>query len=188
VLYTIGHSTRTLAGFVSLLKAHGVRRLVDVRSFPGSRRYPHFNREALEKSLPEAGVEYVWMGDSLGGRRRKSREGGPHSALRNASFKNYADYMDTPAFHDGIVRLLELAGEKPTAFMCSEAVWWRCHRGMISDFLLARGREVLHIMSETKADSHRLHSAARLGPRGPVYDVVARPSRSRDARSTKPRI
>jgi len=187
-VWTIGHSTRPFEEFLRALAAHGIERLVDVRSFPGSRRYPHFNREELARTLPAAGIEYVRMGDSLGGRRRKTREGGPHSALRNASFKNYADHMDSAAFRAGVERLLALAAEKRTAYMCSEALWWRCHRGMISDFLLSRGHEVLHIMGETRLEPHRLHSAARLGPDGPVYDVVARPLRARDTRRKAPRL
>ncbi len=152
-----------------------------MRSFPGSRRYPRFNREALEKSLPAAGVEYVWLGKELGGRRKASGRPTRHTALRNASFRNYADYMETRAFREGIEALLALAAEKPTAYMCSEALWWRCHRGMISDFLLSKGHDVLHIMSERDARPHRLHSAARLAADGPVYDVVSRSLRRRNS-------
>lgn len=172
-IWTIGHSTRSLEELVSELAAQGIERLVDVRSFPGSRRYPHFNREALEKSLPARGIEYVWLGGELGGRRKSAGRPTRHAALRNASFRNYADYMDTAAFRRGVDRLLELAAEKRTAYMCSEMLWWRCHRGMISDFLQTLGHEVIHVMSGGKTQPHRLHSAARVTEDGPVYDVVA---------------
>src|SRR5256885_1788558 len=128
-LWTIGHSTRSIEEFVAALSSFEIQALADVRSFPGSRRYPHFNRENLAVSLSEKGIDYFHFPE-LGGRRR-ARSDSLNLAWRNESFRGYADYMETPQFLDGITRLLELAGEARTAIMCSEAVWWRCHRSLI---------------------------------------------------------
>lgn len=142
-IWTVGHSTLEWPAFVDLLQSNGIEALVDVRSFPGSRRYPHFGREAMEAALKRAGVKYVWMPE-LGG-RRKPKPDSHNTAWRNDAFRGYADYMETDAFKKGLEKLEELAREKPTAYMCSEAVWWRCHRGLISDTLKIRGWNVLHI-------------------------------------------
>lgn len=161
-VWTIGHSTRTLEGFVGLLKAHGIARLADVRAFPGSRRHPHFARESLARSLPEAGVEYVWLGAELGGRRPAPGRPSRNVGLRSASFRNFADYMETPAFARGADRLLALAAGAPTAFACAEALWWRCHRSLIADYLTAvRGWEVRHILGAGEAEPHRPMAEAR---------------------------
>ncbi len=143
-IWTIGHSTRTLEEFLALLADNGIEALADVRRFPGSRRFPHFNAEALAHALDKAGVEYVPFPE-LGG-RRKPRADSPHTQWRNAAFRAYADYMDTEEFRVGIERLAALAREKRTAVMCSEAVWWRCHRRLISDWFTAHGTHVLHIL------------------------------------------
>jgi uncharacterized protein (DUF488 family) len=161
VLYTIGHSTRTLEELISALQAHSIRTLVDIRSFPMSRRLPHFNRESLEKALPEAGIRYVWL-KALGGRRSKIRDDSPNVELRNPSFRNYADYMLTPEFANGIAELLRLADESRTAYMCAERVYFRCHRMLVSDWLVAHGHEVLHIDAEGPVRAHKLTAEARL--------------------------
>jgi len=160
-LYTIGHSTRTIDEFVEVLRAHNIQVLADIRSFPISRRLPHFNRESLEKSLPAAGIQYVWIKE-LGGRRKKIREDSPNIALRNDSFRNYADHMLTPEFQRGIDRLLQLAADFRTAYMCAERVYFHCHRMLVSDWLVAHGHEVLHINGIGPTKQHQLMSEARM--------------------------
>ena len=169
-LYTIGHSTRTLDELVSALQAHAIRTLADIRSFPMSRRLPHFNREALEKSLPAAGVQYVWL-PVLGGRRKKIRDDSPNVGLRNDSFRNYADYMLTPEFEKGISELLALAERGKTAYMCAERVYFQCHRMLVSDWLTAHGHEVLHIDNEKPPKPHKLMPEARLADGKLIYDA-----------------
>ena len=160
-LFTIGHSTRSLDELIDALQAHSIETLVDIRSFPMSRRLPHFNRESLEKALPSAGIKYVWMKD-LGGRRKKSLEDSPNVALRNESFRNYADYMLSPEFERAITDLIKLGEQSRTAYMCAERVYFRCHRMLVSDWLVARGHEVLHIDDAKPAKAHKLMSEARL--------------------------
>jgi uncharacterized protein (DUF488 family) len=156
---TIGHSTRPIDEFVGMLRAHGVRRLVDVRTAPGSRRHPQFGSEALGKSLAASGIEYLHM-KALGG-LRKPAPASINAAWKNASFRGYADYMQTQEFEAAIKHLVVLAREKRTAIMCAEAVPWRCHRSLIADALVARGVAVEHIMSETRRNPHRLTPFAR---------------------------
>jgi len=160
-LYTIGHSTRTLDELLEVLRAHSIRTLVDIRSFPMSRRLPHFNRESLEKTLPEAGIRYVWMKE-LGGRRKKIRDDSPHLALRSPSFRNYADYMLTEEFRDAVAALIKLGDQSPTAYMCAERVYFRCHRMMVSDWLVGHSHQVLHIDGTGPAKPHSLMAEARL--------------------------
>jgi uncharacterized protein (DUF488 family) len=160
-LYTIGHSTRSLDELIDALQAHSIQTLVDIRSFPISRRLPHFNRESLEKALPAAGIQYVWMKE-LGGRRKKSLEDSPNIALRDKSFRNYADYMLTPEFERAIADLLKLGEQSRTAYMCAERLYFRCHRILVSDWLVAHGHEVLHIDDEKPAKPHQLMAEARL--------------------------
>ena len=160
-LYTIGHSTRTLDELVSALKAHGIETLVDIRAFPMSRRLPHFNREALESELSKRRIRYVWM-KALGGYRKATRKDSPHTALRSASFRNYADYTLTPEFEQAMSELLRLAEQSRTAFMCAERVYFRCHRMIVSDWLVAHGHEVLHIDAEGPTRPHKLTSDARM--------------------------
>jgi uncharacterized protein (DUF488 family) len=152
-LYSIGHSTRTAEDFLELLRGHAVERLVDVRAFPGSRRYPHFGQEALRGLLTAAGIEYRHA-PALGG-RRKPRLGAPATAWRNAGFAAYADYMTTPEFRRAIDGLLLVASQRRTTVMCSEAVPWRCHRSMIGDAVVARGWDVTHIL-DSKTAPHEL--------------------------------
>jgi uncharacterized protein (DUF488 family) len=167
-IYTIGHSTRTLDELTEALHAHRIRTLVDIRSFPMSRRLPHFNRESLQTELPKLGLEYVWMPD-LGGRRKKLRDDSPHLALRSPSFRNYADYTLTPEFRAAIARLLDLAGQAPTAIMCAERLYFRCHRMIVSDWLLAHGHPVLHINATGPAKEHKLTPEARLEGDDVIY-------------------
>ncbi|SRR5437667_7604889 len=160
-IWTIGHSTRTIDTFVSLLKANGINLLADVRSLPGSKRYPQFNKEALADSLGEAAIRYEHFPE-LGG-RRKPRKDSSNTAWRNASFRGYADYMETEQFHNGVKHLLDRAADAgPTAIMCAEAVWWRCHRSLVSDYLKVRGIEVMHILDANKTEPHPYTSAARI--------------------------
>ena len=161
ILYTIGHSTRTLDELVEALRAHSIATLVDIRSFPMSRRLPHFNRESLEKTLPGAGIRYLWMKE-LGGRRNKIREDSPNVALRNPSFRNYADYMLTTEFRQGAAQLIQLAERSRTAYMCAERVYFHCHRMLVSDWLTAHGHEVLHIDGTGPVKAHTLLPEARL--------------------------
>jgi uncharacterized protein (DUF488 family) len=160
-LYTIGHSTRTIEDLTRTLRAHEIKTVVDIRAFPASRRMPHFNREALEQSMPAADIRYVWM-KGLGGYRKKSREDSPNTGLRNSSFRNYADYMLTPEFEQSIADLLRLADTSHTAYMCAERVWFQCHRMLVSDWLVAHGHTVLHIDAEGLPKPHRLTAEARL--------------------------
>src|SRR5262245_26453250 len=141
-IWTIGHSTLSVEEFLGVLSSFQIELLVDVRSFPGSRRYPHFNKENLGVSLSAAGIDYAHMPE-LGG-RRKNRPDSQNIAWRNDSFRGYADYMETQAFAEGIDRLLDLARARRTVIMCAEAVWWRCHRSLIADHLKATGVTVTH--------------------------------------------
>ena len=168
-IYTVGHGNRPLEELVGLLRGAGIGCLVDVRAFPGSRRHPHFGRAELERSLPAAGVGYAWEGEALGGRRRP-RPDSPHQALRNASFRAYADHMETGAFRDGIERLLDRVGERSVAIMCAERLPWQCHRYMISDYLVANGIEVRHIIDAAAPRSHTVRAEARVHDGHLVYD------------------
>ena len=160
-IWTIGHSTRTIEKFISLLEEHGIKLLADVRLLPGSKRYPQFNKETLADSLGKVGICYEHFPE-LGG-RRKPREDSPNTAWRNESFRGYADYMETEEFDKGVKRLLDLAADAgPTAIMCAEAVWWRCHRSLISDYLKAVDIEVMHILDANKTEPHPYTSAARI--------------------------
>ncbi len=164
---TIGHSTRSIEELVRILRAHGVERLADVRTIPRSRRVPQFNAEALPKTLAAAGIEYVHL-KQLGGLRRP-RKDSRNLAWRNDSFRGYADYMETPEFEAALGDLLRLAGEKRTAIMCAEAVYWRCHRSLLADALLCRDVPVLHIFDEKKVEPHRLTRFARIENGRPTY-------------------
>lgn len=159
-IWTIGHSTRTLEELVEMLRSFQVEMVVDIRSYPGSRRYPHFNKRSLELTLPQNGVQYFHLPD-LGGRRKVNPQS-KNTAWRNEAFRGYADYMETDAFKDAAIRLELIAKEMHTAFMCSEAVWWRCHRSMVSDYLKARGWKVMHIMAVGKAEEHPFTGPAKI--------------------------
>ncbi len=161
VLHTIGHSTRTIDELIAALVAHQIQILADIRAFPMSRRLPQFNRESLEQTLPAAGVRYQWM-KALGGYRKKILEESPNIALRNQSFRNYADHMLSPEFEQSITELLALAENSRTAYMCAERPYFRCHRMLLSDWLVAHGHEVLHIDASGPAKPHALTPEARI--------------------------
>jgi uncharacterized protein (DUF488 family) len=189
-IWTIGHSTRAIDEFISLLKGNEIKVLVDVRAWPGSKRYPQFNKDALAESLNAHGIRYEHFPE-LGG-KRKSKPDSRNTAWRNASFRGYADYMETEQFQKGIERLLDVAAQGAAvrhrtdspwrtwaaaevkhdgweavtpcaiAIMCAEAVWWRCHRSLIADYLKARGIEVMHILGANKVEPHPYTPAARI--------------------------
>ena len=173
-IFTIGHGNRTLEELLEALRAHSVTQLVDVRSFPGSRRNPQFGRRELERSLPANRIGYLWMKE-LGGRRR-SRPDSPHMAWHVEGFRAYADYMETPPFAAALDELLRLARKAPTAYMCAERLWWQCHRRLISDALTVRGIEVHHILDAHKSERHRpteflrVENGRLLYPQGPVAE------------------
>jgi len=170
ILFTIGHGARDLGTFLNLLEGAGIRRLVDVRTAPGSRKHPHFGRDALATSLEGAGIRYEWKGEALGGWRR-ARPDSRHRALRSPGFRGYADHMETDEFREARDRLIEASRETPTAVMCAESLWWRCHRRLLADALVAAGCEVRHIMDRGRVEPHRLSRQARLEGDRPVYDV-----------------
>jgi uncharacterized protein (DUF488 family) len=166
-VYTIGHSTRSADDFVALLRAHAVDRLADVRTIPQSRRNPQFGRDALQARLAAEGIGYRHFPE-LGGLRRPRRDS-PNTGWQNASFQGYADYMLTAAFASAVDELLVFAAASTAAVMCAEAVWWRCHRRLLSDALVARGVEVGHITGETRVEWHRLTAFARAAGGHLVY-------------------
>ena len=159
-IWTIGHSTHPLEKFIEMLQSFQIERVVDVRRYPGSKRYPQFNKEALSISLPDYGISYLPMPD-LGG-RRKVHPDSQNTAWRLASFQGYADYMETDAFKEALERLEHLGSQQRVAYMCSEAVWWSCHRSLISDALKHRGWTVTHIMEIGKGQEHPYTSPARI--------------------------
>ena len=159
-IWTVGHSTRTLEEFLAILDAYEIKALADVRSLPGSRRYPHFGRELMAESLPAHGIAYQWL-PKLGGRRRKQPDS-VNTAWRNLSFRNYADHLDSEEFAEGLATLLAWAAQQRTTIMCAEAVWWRCHRSIISDVLKLRGIEVIHIIDAKHSMEHPWTSPARI--------------------------
>jgi uncharacterized protein (DUF488 family) len=160
IAWTIGHSTRTIEDLVAMLQSFGIAVVVDVRSYPGSRRYPQFNKEALDISLGKNNIRYFHIKD-LGGRRKSNPES-KNTKWRNDAFRGFADYMETDSFKKGVEQLQSLATSQRTAYMCSEAVWWRCHRSLISDYLKSIGWTVIHIMDKEKAEEHPYTSAARI--------------------------
>ncbi len=159
-IWTIGHSTRMIEHFISMLQSFNIELLGDIRSFPGSRRYPHFNKEVLAVSLPANGIKYIHLKE-LGGRRSPAPDS-INTGWRNAAFRGYADYMQTNDFKKGIEQLEEIAASKRTTYMCSEAVWWRCHRSLVSDYLKLKGWIVYHIMEIGKAEEHTYTSPAKI--------------------------
>jgi uncharacterized protein (DUF488 family) len=170
-VHTVGHSTYPIEQFIGILGNHGVRRLVDVRTIPRSRRNPQFNRENLPASLQTAGIEYRHL-PGLGGLRHP-RKDSINTGWRNASFRGYADYMQTPEFAENLSRLIELASDVPTAIMCAEAVPWRCHRSLIADALTARGIPVMEILSATKSQPHAITSFAQVQGQQVTYPTPA---------------
>ncbi len=159
-VWTIGHSTRSLDEFVDMLKSFQIEVVVDIRNFPGSKKYPQFNKKELEDSLPKNNLKYIHL-KNLGG-RRKAKSDSKNTSWRHPAFRGYADYMETGTFNDGIKELEEIAIMQRTAYLCSEAVWWRCHRSLISDSLKAKHWKVMHIMGINKAEEHPYTQPARI--------------------------
>ena len=174
VVCTVGHGTLPAEAFSALLAGAGVGRVVDVRSFPGSRHNPQFGREEMERWLPAAGIDYRWI-RALGGRRRPV-PASRHIALRHDAFRAYADHMATPGFLAGVEELLVASAERPTAVMCSESVWWRCHRRLLADHLvLIRGVDVSHVMHDGRRTAHTPTTGVRKADGELVYDVGVTP-------------
>lgn len=159
-IWTIGHSTHTLDVFMAMLKSFQIEVVADIRSFPGSRKFPQFNKENLEITLPQNNLEYIHI-KNLGG-RRKVNPNSKNTSWRHPAFRGYADFMETAIFKKGINELEQIASKKRTAYMCSEAVWWRCHRSMVSDYLKVAGWKVMHIMGVGKAQEHPYTQPARI--------------------------
>ncbi len=173
-LHTVGHSTRSLDELVAMLAAHGVRGIADVRRFAGSRRLPHFHADVLAARLPARGFVYVPLPE-LGGRRKPAPDSA-NAGWRNASFRGYADFMQTEEFAAGLAKLMHAAGHAPLAMMCAEAVPWRCHRSLIGDALLVRGWTVLDVLSATKATPHRLTPFAKVDGTRITYPAEPAPA------------
>lgn len=177
-LRTVGHGTVTAEAFASLLGGARIGRVADVRSFPGSRHNPQFGREEMERWVREAGIDYVWIRE-LGGRRR-SVGASKHVALRNDAFRAYADYMGTSEFLGGVEELLVVGQRGLTAVMCSESVWWRCHRRLLADYLvLVRGIDVVHLMHDGRRTPDAPTAGVRLADDHLVYDIGVTPPLSR---------
>lgn len=173
-VFTIGHGSRSIEELVAVLKDADVEVLVDVRRFPGSRRHPQFGRDALERTMPEAGISYEWKGDAFGG-RRKPLPDSPNVAWRVDAFRAYADHMASDEFQEALHELEQCADATRQAVMCAETVWWRCHRRLIADALVADGFEVVHLGLGRDA-KHELNEAARRTDDGVlVYDVGVTP-------------
>jgi uncharacterized protein (DUF488 family) len=168
-ILTVGHGARDIETFLDILDGAGVRRLVDVRTAPGSRKHPHFGRDPLAEALRRRGIAYEWWGRELGGWRR-ARPDSRHTSIRSAGFRGYADHMETDVFGEARDRLLASISHVLTAVMCAESLWWRCHRRMLADALVAAGADVFHLMDRGRQDPHRLHPAARIEDGLPVYD------------------
>lgn len=166
-VFTIGHSTHSADAFVALLRAHGIRQLADVRLIPKSRRHPQFAQEALASRLTLEGIGYRHF-PALGGRRRPDPQS-VNTAWRIEAFRGYADYMGTPAFRGGLAALLTYASRAATAVMCAEAVWWQCHRRLLSDALVVRGIAVLHVLTAAAPKPHQLSEFARPEGDGVIY-------------------
>jgi len=160
IVYTVGHSTRSIDELIAILGEAGVTRIVDVRAFPMSRRHPQFNRDALAVALPAAGIDYYHL-PALGGRRHENKGARSRNGLWTVdAFRHYADYAETPAFAAAIAELETLARERPTAFMCAEARWWQCHRRLIADYLLTRGWTVVHLLGQGTSQRGTLTTGA----------------------------
>ncbi len=172
VIFTIGHSTHPIGEFVALLREASLELLVDVRSFPRSRTNPQFNTDALHDSLAAAGIGYLHL-LALGGRRRGHAADSPNTLWRNAAFRNYADYAQSEPFRAALAQLTTLAARQRCVIMCSEALWWRCHRRIITDYLLAQGLSVTHIMGHGSKDAATLTPGARTLPDGTVVYQAA---------------
>jgi len=160
IVWTIGHSTRTFEEFIEMLRSFQIEMVADIRSYPGSRKFPQFNKESLQMTLAQNKIEYIHL-KKLGGRRKVNPDS-KNTSWRHLAFRAYADYMQTNDFKEGIKELEEIALKKRTAYMCSEAVWWRCHRSMVSDYLKAHHWKVVHIMAIGKEQEHPYTAPARI--------------------------
>jgi uncharacterized protein (DUF488 family) len=160
IVWTVGHSTRSIDEFIALLKSFEIECVADIRSLPGSNRFPHFNQEALEISLPQNDIRYIHLKE-LGG-RRKVKPDSVNTGWRRDAFRGYADYMETDAFKQAVKELERIAATQHTAYMCAEALWWRCHRSLVSDYLKLSGWSVIHIMGASKFEEHHFTSPAKI--------------------------
>lgn len=174
-VWTLGHSTRPIGEMLAVLRAHGITQVADVRRFPGSRRQPQYGSAAFARSLARAGIAYLWL-PALGGRRRPS-PASPNQGWRHPAFRGYADHLDTDEFSAGLLELLMAAQAQPTALMCAERLWWRCHRRLIADVLVALGLQVVHIRDAAAAEPHRLAPPARLRRGRLTYPATAETAR-----------
>ena len=161
VLFTIGHSTRPREDLIEILQANRITMLVDVRRYPSSRTNPQYNSDSLADDLPQHGIRYVWL-EKLGGRREGLGRQSKNNCLKNRSFRNYADYMETPAFLDGFNQLTELIHEGIVSIMCAEALYWRCHRSLISDFAKSKGLQVVHLVGRGRSSEHKYTQCAKV--------------------------
>jgi uncharacterized protein (DUF488 family) len=172
-IYTIGHSNRSWEDFIALLEKFAIRTVADIRSLPGSKKFPHFDRENMEKSLSGLGLKYIWM-PKLGGLRRVQKGfESPNIGLTNQGFRAYADHMTTPEFLEGVDELLILASESATTIMCAEALYWRCHRRLVSDYLVGHGIGVSHILGINNFTSHKTTKGAAVTSEGHVLYLAA---------------
>lgn len=169
-IWTLGHSNHGWEAFLALLAGHGIQAVTDVRRYPGSRRHPWFASDTLAKTLPQVGIEYLWL-PQLGG-RRQVQPGSANGGWRNAAFQGYADHLASDEFAEGLAQVLPLARRRRTALMCAESLWWRCHRRLIADLLQHRGHTVLHILGDTPAKPHPGNPAAQARGADLVYPPV----------------
>lgn len=169
-LYSVGHGNRGIEEFVTLLRDFQVKNLADIRSYPSSKRNPHFNKENLESSLNRVGITYTWFADLGGFRRTGLGNKSPHVALRSSGFRNYADYMTTELFQIAIDKLGRLAGTGATCFMCAETLPHRCHRSLLADYLLMVGMETIHILDNQHTKAHQLSPLATVSENKILYN------------------
>lgn len=176
-VFTLGHGTRTIEQLVEILRSAAVTRVIDVRRFPSSKRHPHFDKDALQRWLPEHSIDYEWEGEALGGRRTSPKDRPTHHpAWRNAAFRAYADHMETPEFQKALESVKVRARSKCVSIMCAETLWWRCHRRLIADALTASGLEVTHLFDDHLAQSHETSDFARADAGNRLfYDVGVTP-------------
>lgn len=168
-IFTVGHSNLSFEQFVSLLKEHEIRLLADIRHYPSSRKFPHFNRQTLTELLSAENIDYLWF-ESLGGRRHTAKDvKSVNAGLKSVAFRSYADYMATDEFRRGVDELLKVAAQSRTAVMCAEKLYWRCHRRLLSDYLVSRGIEVIHIIEPGRTSIHKLAPYAAVTESGVIY-------------------
>lgn len=168
--YTVGHSTRSLPEFLAILDFYKISTIADVRAFPTSKRFPHFSQDQLSLALEQAGIKYFWLGKELGGYRKTGLGiSSPNTAWKSQGFQNYADHMLTEEFQEGVQRLLRLGEKERTAILCAERFWWRCHRRLLADWLVAHGHKVIHIMEMNRVVEHKLSSFARVEGERVIY-------------------